>query len=140
MVLGATAPSLRTQVGVESLAAILQWLVVSMAVGLLAAWARNIQERPLDPDVAAYESAYRLLNQLRTVSRQLSVGLDQNTLADSMLDDLLGSLPAARGAVFAVTDTAKFSPLSARGVRPDQWGPSSTDGTAWARAMRTGRP
>lgn len=140
VVLGAKAPSLRTQEGVNDIAAILQWLVVSMAVGLLAAWARSIQERPVDPDVAAYESAYRLLDQLRTISRQLSVGLDQNTLADSMLDDLIGALPAARGAVFAITDTGKFTPLSARGVRPDLWGPSSSDGSAWARAMRTGLP
>jgi signal transduction histidine kinase len=140
VVLGAKAPSLRTDEGLGDIAAIMQWLVVSMAVGLLAAWARNIQERPTDPDVAAYESAYRLLNELRTVSRQLSIGLDQNTLSDSMLNDLMGALPADRGAVYAVSDTAKFAPLSASGIRADVWAPRSSDGSAWARSLRTGRP
>jgi signal transduction histidine kinase len=140
VVLGAKAPSLRTEVGLSDIAAIMQWLVVSMAVGLLAAWARNIQQRPTDPDVAAYESAYRLLNELRTVSRQLSVGLDQNTLADSMLNELMGALPADRGAAYAVSDNGKFAPLSASGIRAEVWAPRASDGSAWARALRTGRP
>jgi signal transduction histidine kinase len=140
VILGAKAPSFRTEDGLGDIAAIMQWLVVSMAVGLLAAWARNIQERSTDPDVAAYESAYRLLNELRRVSRQLSVGLDQNTLADSMLNDLIGALPADRGAVYAVSDNGKFAPLSASGIRAEVWSPRLSDGSAWARALRTGRP
>jgi signal transduction histidine kinase len=120
------------------LASITQWVVVSMAVGLVAAWARRVQERPTDPDVAAYESAYRLLNQLRTVSRQLSVGLDPVTLADSMLDDLLESLPAERGAVFTLSDNNRVVPLTTRDVRPELWSPRSTGGSAWSRALRDG--
>lgn len=140
VILGAKAPSLRSAGDLNDAAAILQWLVVSMAVGLLAAWTRRIQQRPVDPDVAAYESAYRLLNELRAVSRQLSIGLDQNTLADSMLNDLMAALPAERGAVYAISDAGKFVPLTAVGVRPDTWGPRSSDGSAWARALRTSRP
>jgi signal transduction histidine kinase len=138
VLIGARATTFNDPNGLDDLAAIAQWLVAAVAIGLVAGWARRIQQRPVDPDVAAYESAYRLLNQLRTVSRQLSIGLDQVTLADSMLDDVLISLPAERGAVFAIGEGTTFSPLSTRGVRPELWSPRASDGSAWARALREG--
>jgi signal transduction histidine kinase len=55
-----------------------------------------------------------------------------------MLDDVLISLPADRGAVFSIADGGTFPPLSTRGVRPELWAPRMSDGSAWARALREG--
>jgi signal transduction histidine kinase len=124
---------------VDELIAILQWTAVSLGVGSVASYARRLQTTGRDPDVAAYEAAYRLLSQLRTVSRQLSAGLDPLTLAESMLDDVLTALPAERGVVFACGDEPGFIALAARGVRPELAMPRTTDASAWARALRDGR-
>jgi len=123
----------------RDLGVILQWLVVALAVGLMAAWAKRLLTPVNDPDLLAYEAAYRLLDQLRQVSRQLSVGLDAVTLAESLLDDLVVALPAERGAIYIVGEADRFNPLSARAMRPEIWVPRTADASAWARAWRTGK-
>lgn len=111
---------------------------VRSAVSGMNAGAKRLDTPANDSDLVAYESAYRLLDQLRTVSRQLSVGLDAVTLAESMLDDLVVALPAERGAVYIAGENSRLGLLSARNMRPEIWIPRSTDASAWAEAWRTG--
>jgi len=138
VIIAARGSDLRGPTANRDLGVIVQWIVVALAVGLMAAWAKRLLTPANDSDLMAYEAAYRLLDQLRTVSRQLSVGLDAVTLAESMLDDLVVALPAERGAVYIVGEGARFGPLSARNMRPEIWIPRTADASAWARAWRTG--
>ncbi|MGH3316728.1 MAG: hypothetical protein ACRDO0_11355, partial [Nocardioidaceae bacterium] len=60
------------------------WLLIAVGTALLGSWIR--EATPVDTaDHAGYESAHRLLAQLRTVSRRLSSGLDTHSLAQQTL-------------------------------------------------------
>ena len=133
-----TQPDLSSDAGLSQVSLVAQWLVVSLAVGLIASWAKRILVTSNDPDQAAYESAYRLLDQLRQVSRQLSVGLDARTLTESLLDDLLATMSATRGATYIPGDNTDFRALSARGVSPEQWVPLRSGDSIWAQAWSDG--
>ena len=61
------------------------WLLTSLGAGLLGAWLREIGKAPVPASDPSYESARRLLTQLRTVARRLSAGLDPVSLASQML-------------------------------------------------------
>ena len=52
------------------------WLFMAFAVGLLGAWIRHLQLLQKDTRSSPYASAHHLLGQLRTVTRELSGGLD----------------------------------------------------------------
>ena len=122
------------------LALVGQWLVVALAIGLIGSWFNRILASSVDSDSVAYESAYRLLDQLRQVSRQLSVGLDATTLSESLLDEILEFIGGQRGSVYVRFDSEAFSPLSSRAMRPEEWKPQAADDSAWARAWQSGEP
>ena len=62
-----------------------EWIVLALLTGILAAWARKLGVRPTDRN-EPYPAAYRLVSQLRTVSRQLSGGLDAVSLGQMLLE------------------------------------------------------
>src|SRR6185312_7107620 len=76
------------------------WTLIPLAVGLLASWIHRLQIASGPPENAAYASAYRLISQLRMVSRQLSGGLDPLTLSAGLLAQLRRSVPFDRGGVY----------------------------------------
>lgn len=89
------------------------WLLTSIGVGLLGAWLREIGKIPLTSESAAsYESAHRLLTQLRTVARRLSSGLDPMTISNHIQDDIAEALAVARTAVFVRPEGGVLSPLA----------------------------
>ena len=62
-----------------------QWVLLSLAVGLLASWIRRLAADAASSDGnRSYEAAYELLSQLRTVSRQLSGGLDAGNVTEAI--------------------------------------------------------
>ncbi|HZJ06947.1 MAG TPA: ATP-binding protein [Nocardioidaceae bacterium] len=93
------------------------WLLTALGIGLLGAWLKRGGRGPrviaLDP---SYESARRLLSQLRTVARQLSAGLDSFGMSSQLLTVVHEHLEDEQSAVFVRTDGGVFSPLSYRGV------------------------
>lgn len=114
-----------------------EWLLLAAAVGLIAAWIRRLQQEvPQRPEAdAAYESAYRLLSQLRVVSRELSAGLDSVSLAQGLLERLAAAVPHHRSVVFVRSGGDRLIPLAhLGGSRPD-WhadlGPESLFSEAW---------
>ena len=114
-----------------------EWLLLSAAVGLIAAWIRRLQlEAPQRPEAdAAYESAYRLLSQLRVVARELSAGLDSVSLAQGLLERLHVAMPHDRSMVFVRSGGDRLIPLAhLGGSRPD-WsadlGPETLFSEAW---------
>jgi signal transduction histidine kinase len=89
------------------------WLLTNIGMGLLGAWLRSlgvIPQRPVgDP---SYESAHRLLTQLRTVTRKLSSGLDPLTIASHICEEMSDTLGALQTGVLIRTDGGILSPLA----------------------------
>ena len=123
------------------------WVLVSLGVGLFAAWVRRGRsaDQP-SADVAAYSEAYRLLEQLRAVSRHLSGGLEPASVASNVAEhtrDKLG-VPVV---VVTRSDSGVLVPLARAGAMQDgslqaldaidststwqQSTPTLVDGTAW---------
>ena len=120
-----------------------QWLVLALGSGAVAAWVRRVRLNAVEPDdtsAASYEAAYRLLSQLRVVSRQLSGGLDAYSLGQATLESLRPALPYSRGAVYARSEGGRLIPLAYSGVSRVDWVPRIDDDSVWAFAWSAGLP
>lgn len=97
---------------------LLPWLITSLGVGLLSAWIRGTRSGGwgLAGD-SSYESARRLLTQLRTVARRLSAGLDTLTISSQLLVTVHQHLGDAHSGVFVKTDGGILAPLAYRGAQ-----------------------
>jgi signal transduction histidine kinase len=112
-----------------------QWVLLALAVGVLAAWIRRLTADSTDSDVnQSYEAAYELLSQLRTVSRQLSAGLDSVSLGQGLLQSIGEIAAFSRGAVFVRSDGGRLVPLALSGASAVEWDTSLAEGTALGRA------
>ena len=96
------------------------WLLTSLGAGLLGAWLREIGKAPVPVSDPSYESARRLLTQLRTVARRLSAGLDPVSLASQMLATVHETTGDDGSAVFVRVDGGLLTPLSYRGERASE--------------------
>jgi signal transduction histidine kinase len=118
-----------------------QWVLLALAVGLLAAWIRRLAAASSSSDQnRSYEAAYELLSQLRTVSRQLVGGLDPISLAQGLLQTLQAELPFDRGAVFVRTEGGRLVPLALEGASVLDWDTSLAEDTPLGRAWLTQEP
>jgi signal transduction histidine kinase len=120
-----------------------QWLVLALGTGSVAAWVRRVRlsaSDPTDTSTASYAAAYRLLSQLRVVSRQLSGGLDAYSLGQATLESLRPALPYTRGAVYARSEGGRLIPLAYSGVSRVDWVPRLDDDSVWAFAWTSGLP
>jgi signal transduction histidine kinase len=119
-----------------------QWVVLALGTGAVAAWVRRVRINAESPDTASasYAAAYRLLSQLRVVSRQLSGGLDAYSLGQAMLETLRGAVPYTRAAVYVRSEGGRLVPLAYSGVSRVDWIPSLDDDSAWAEAWTSGLP
>lgn len=103
--------------GLEQLSELLgPWLLTTLGVGLLGARVRQSRSTPSSASDESYESARRLLSQLRTVARRLSSGLDSVTLASDLLRTVQQHLSDTQAAVFTRTDGGVLAPLGYRGA------------------------
>lgn len=91
------------------------WFVASAIAGLIGSWARDFVDSPAMNSEETYSQARRLLGQLREISRELSTGLDVETIASDMARVLESALSARQIAVFAGSEETGFSPLVRRG-------------------------
>lgn len=96
-------------------------LLLTVAVAGLAAWVRSIAGRPGPAPDPAYAAAYRLLSQLRPLSRSLRGGLDTVALAEGLLDGLRPLLGFDRAVVLAGGGPTRprFVPLARAGGPPE---------------------
>jgi signal transduction histidine kinase len=118
-----------------------QWVLLALAVGLLAAWIRRLAAASAPSDEnRPYEAAYELLSQLRTVSRQLAGGLDAVSLAQGLLQTLHARLPYDRGAVFIRAEGGRLVPLAVEGATFVDWDTSLDDDTPLGRAWEAAGP
>lgn len=116
--LGAVILTVGTPSEFAQLASILlPWLLTSLGVGLLCAWLRELRIGTRGfPGDTSYESARRLLTQLRVVARRLSSGLDAVSMASQLLVTVHQHLGDTHGAVFVRTEGGVLAPLGYRGL------------------------
>ncbi len=90
------------------------WLLTSAGAALLAHW---LLEAPvtLSHDDTGYESARRLLTQLRTVARRLSAGLDPVGIAQQILTEIDLRANVSLAVVLAHSDSGSLQPLAEQG-------------------------
>jgi signal transduction histidine kinase len=122
---------------------ITEWVLVAVAVGVLASWIRRLL-RPgrQTPEVTdtSYAAAYRLLSQLRPVARQLSVGLDPGTIAQGLLQTLKDVHDFERGAVYVHTGAGRLVPLAFIGAPRIDWQVDVSADGPFAEAWLSQRP
>jgi signal transduction histidine kinase len=127
-----------TSQGLSSyLATVTQWGLLTLAVGLLGGWVHHLQSEQEVPENAAYGAAYRLLSQLRLVSRQLSSGLEPVSLAEGLLEHLQRAVPFDRAAVYVRSNGGRLAPIVFSGEGRLDW---KVDGTLFDEAWATSSP
>lgn len=126
-----------TRMTSDYLASVSQWTLITLAVGLLAAWVQRLQAQGTAPENAAYESAYRLISQLRLVARQLSGGLDPVSLAQHLLQQVQPQIPFDRAAVYVRSSGGRLTPIAFAGADRLAW---PTDHPAFEDAWASGAP
>jgi len=108
----------------DALQAVVPWLLTSAAVGVLAAWVRLTADQQV-PEADAYDSAHRLLSELRTVARKLSAGLDPVGIAQQILSDVHDVVLDDSSVLLVRSAGGTLLPLATRGR--DDLVPEGTD-------------
>jgi len=119
-----------------------EWCLMAVALVLVAAWIQRLLQPPGAEPQNSYVTAYRLLAQLRTVARQLSVGLDTLTLADGLLTGIGAVARYDRAAVFVRSRGEHVLQLAHRGDRgePLDWRPDLGGENPFADAWLSQQP
>ena len=100
-----------------------EWIILALAMGFAGAWGNHIAgtavaPAPVDP---AYAAAHRLLSQLRTVARELPMGLDPGTVGAVLLESLSATTPFDRAVVAVRSSGGRMSVLAHRGGQRPDW-------------------
>lgn len=119
----------------SSAVSIVQITGLALVTGILAGWARRGRLRSARA-ADIYLAAHQLLSQLRDVARALPSGLDEVTLAQSLLADVASIAPFDRAAVYLLNDRGVLLPLTVRGTERSAWDPEASP--LWAHVLQTG--
>ncbi len=92
-------------------AGIATWAPMFLAVALVAAWSKRVAAASRPSAEPAYADAHRLLSELHVVARQLSLGLEPQTLAAALADDARALVPDVDAAVLVRSAGGRFVPL-----------------------------
>jgi signal transduction histidine kinase len=105
-----------------------QWLLLSLALGLVAAWASRLSAQAyVVPD--RFAQVRRLLHQLRSLTGQFPGGLDAQTTAEAVLDRCAAVTATSLSAVLVQPAGSGFVPLAVRGATRVPWrAPLDEDG------------
>lgn len=118
------------------LTASVQWTAVSLTVGLVAAQVSRVVHTVTPTPAERYGEAYRLLDQLRAVTRSLPGSLDPGTAGTVLIERVRDVAAVQRAAVLLVSGD-RFVPIALHGARRVPWRPSLTQPgpvyTAWQR-------
>ncbi len=120
-------------VGTDFLIDAVQWSLLALAVGLLAAWIRRMQVE-VPGDAESYLEATRLLTQLRDLSRELSGGLDAVSLGSTLIDNLRIRHGVSRGWVFGHLPGSVLIPVASGSASDVELVADLSPGTPWSRA------
>ncbi|MEJ2578603.1 MAG: sensor histidine kinase [Kineosporiaceae bacterium] len=126
--LGVSMTVATTHVTMNAQLGLATWAPMFVAVALVAAWSRRIATSEQPASEPAYADAHRLLSELHVVARQLSLGLEPQTLAAALADDASALVPGTNATVLVRSAGGRFVPLvgtppdsSANSVVLDAW-------------------
>jgi signal transduction histidine kinase len=105
------ATSAASSAGAVDAVQLSRWIPVFIAVGLVSGWARRVMLEAQPAAEPAYADAHRLLSELHVVARQLSLGLDPQTLAAALVDDATRQVGGSVGTVLVKSPAGRFVPL-----------------------------
>jgi signal transduction histidine kinase len=114
-----------------------QWTVIALMGGLVAAWARRLQDDATSSASSAYAEAHSLLSQLYTVTRQLPGSLDPVTTADTLIEEISRLARFSAVAVIIRGDGERLTPLAHRGEDRLEWELDLEGDTPFAEAWST---
>lgn len=87
------------------------WAPMLVAVTLVAAWSRRVIGTVARSSEPAYADAHRLLSELHVVARQLSLGLEPQTLAAALAQEVTAVVGSAQATVLVRSPGGRFVPL-----------------------------
>lgn len=90
---------------------IMLWVAIFFGVALVSAWARRVLWPESEGAEPAYTDAHRLLSELHVVARQLSLGLDPQTLAAALVDETTRAVAGSTGTVLVRSPAGRFVPI-----------------------------
>lgn len=111
LAVASTDATMNTQLGLAT------WVPMFVAVALVAAWAKRVTNANRPTPDPAYADAHRLLSELHVVARQLSLGLEPQTLAGALADDACALVAGTEATVLVRSAGGRFVPLA--GTHPD---------------------
>ncbi len=113
--------------------ALIQWVGLGLAVGLVGAWGRWSTLRAIAGS-NEYLEANRLLTQLRDLARTLPTGFDEIGIAASLLTELRDGVGAEQAIVSGLTESGRLAPLASVGADRAMWGAGAPTGP-WQEAL-----
>lgn len=121
--------------------AILEWVFLALAFGMFAAFSQRLATRPLlTPAQEGYTQAYRLLAQLRSLTRRMPGALDPQVTAEDLLTRCLEISGAERAAVFTYSSTGHLVPRAVRGMSRVPWPDPGAQQGPLAKVLATRSP
>jgi signal transduction histidine kinase len=117
-----------------------QWTVIALMGGLVAAWARRLQDDATESATNAYAEAHALLSQLYTVTRQLPGSLDPVTTADGLIEEISRVARFSAAAVVMRSDGDRLTALAHRGEDRLEWDMDLSGHNPFAEAWATRKP
>ena len=98
-----------------------QWVLLSLAFGLIAGWAQRLVVVPPATREERYAEARELLEQLRGVTRRLPGGLDVTSSAETLLERCAEVARSSRSAVLVQPAPGQLVPAAVRGTQRVPW-------------------
>lgn len=117
---------------------LLLWTAFAVFAGALGSWGHTTLLR-IEPSSDRYSDAHSLLLRLRDVSRTLPSGLDEVSLAQSILEDTAARLDSDRAALYTRKEEELLMPLAFVGDDRLDWDPN-VPGTLWEDALAGAEP
>lgn len=115
-----------------------EWVVTALAVGLLSA--RSAAAPAADGPEDRYVEAYRLLRQLRGVTRSLPGSLDPGSVAETLLAGCVELSGCEHGAVLLHSGGDQLVPLALHGYRRVPWRAGLDQDGPLQRSWLSGEP
>ena len=120
-------------------AASAQWVLVALVCGLLAGRIHRLGSSGAPSD-DRYAEAYRLLAQLRAVTRGLPGSLDPGSVARTLLEECVGSTLCEHGSVLLDVGGDQLVPLALHGYQRVPWRASLSQDGPIQRSWLSGAP
>lgn len=141
MIVAFAAAGTRGTLNVGYVASSLQWGLLALLLGFLAAWTAQLQRKSESQSQTAspaVHEAARLLRRLDALAGSLDGGFDAPASGELLLDAAKAKIPGCRMAVLVGFGSEPAVPLALRGIDRLPWPDPTTGDSVLGRVWRTG--